>query len=62
MGLGPDPVPTSLVSDDNDAGDMNPNHYSVASPADIDGNTKAVSQVYKGHLNFETEGSEFLWV
>lgn len=54
MGLGPDPVPTSLVSDDSNAGDMSPNHHSVASPAEFDGNTKAAPQVYKGHLNCET--------
>ncbi|CAA2955316.1 DDB1- and CUL4-associated factor 8 isoform X2 [Olea europaea subsp. europaea] len=54
MGLGPDLVPTSSVSDDSDAGDMSPDHNSVASPAAIDGNTTAAPQVYKGHLNCKT--------
>lgn len=54
MGLGPDPPSTSQVFHDSDAGNMSPDNHSVASLSDIDANTKASPEAYKGHINCET--------
>ncbi|XP_009802647.1 uncharacterized protein [Nicotiana sylvestris] len=54
MGLGPDPSPTSPLYNDSDEGEMNQDHESGASPADIETGANIGPQVYKGHRNSET--------
>ncbi|KAG8368045.1 hypothetical protein BUALT_Bualt15G0004600 [Buddleja alternifolia] len=54
IGLGPDPIFTSEVSNDSDAGDMIPDNSSGISLSNADDNVRAAPQAYKGHRNCET--------
>ncbi|KAK4265452.1 hypothetical protein QN277_026504 [Acacia crassicarpa] len=54
MGLGPNPVPQSLVSMSSYASKVGVEHCSTASLSNMDMHEKMTPQVYKGHINSKT--------
>ncbi|XP_019165586.1 PREDICTED: DDB1- and CUL4-associated factor 8 isoform X2 [Ipomoea nil] len=54
MGLGPDPSPSSPLSNQSDNGEMGPHLQSGISSLDTCAGTKDDPQAYKGHQNSET--------